>query len=1321
MPRFVLLESYAGVAIYDVWITRVTAVLSLKTPLDPDLLPDFAVLCSTVDDSQERTRMLAVVVDNTMLRPCYLLMGWEVTDVLDGIPSDEIAVIAPDSFESLWEPGLVVGDVTMAVDKRTVVLCSSTIGLYVYDLNSFALVTSDSCARRVMRLTKHACPRSVQSLFSDDFEPADNTVSEIDATVKEFIAVCSDHRLGILVKGRVWWTAICDEVVPYNISLHLLSAPTGLLVYYLATEACRVHAAIVRLPSSQDQSPVPFIPQRATLCLSKALSLPKRSRTLFREVLFDGLPGMQVTAEPVQYHDTQVTQLDPHSWKQRDSAAGFSTTEMPEMTCVALSLTMQLDGASVVSGWHDGTIVLRRLFGNAGVISVHLDSPATAPATDSSSTQSHEETNENPDLDALRESATTRQPFESADQSSTPQRLLLKRTVGHPTAMMVSKNDILLVGTSTGHLALYSLPQLHSLFSASFTACAVSRVQAAVVTSGWSDVEGAWYPGEPERGGTLKYVCLVTASEVVLVNLPAAVSDPTAVASRHLAVSRVPRVFDVIVFKDQVAIACPNQVHIFDIKTGQMLDSTSMPVVPLPIVETPHGLTMERSRISLSAEIFLSYCAQLAQSRGFSGRALASLLQLSAVFLPWSLSCGWSQSLLAQFPDLSLLCLPYSLEFFTKEFRATALSVPPAMQNNIPNHTHHRVVNKTLAKLNIDAGTVFWEGGEYLRRPGVERCRQFVITDCVIRLLQAKTSLGRTPLFQQLMEPVSDIRQQLFLKFVSCQSLALFLSRVIAGGSGAPVTETACKYLGDAVAAVSKTDLLPLVDDAVSYLCTLDLPSKYVQPDPTLSKLHLVSLFVELTSQPRVEFSRGSLRAFRSILDLTPQRQNPSLLPSTALLLASYVVLKRFDDIQSILGRERAFPYLMIVARRLLVVSIGWSPNQPLPYGGVCSLEGVSPVHLPAQLKRLPPPTQKESQAFLEFLTPVLTRHFPFWRRGLLVPVETVDMVQRCNVKPPSYTANLRQLLPLCQYTVFVEERYPEYVKKTDWTVDYLDAESVVQKHRVPYWLVNQSVLSSVMFRVFFRSLDPQWHAAMQTFLMQLGREDPLLLVSCLSALIKCAEYISVALFSVQRLIGLFPIRTAPIVPLILEFIVKSLDPTDSKFRKVALHPATAVVHHLTHHTNSVSFSQKAQKIAVQGPEGVVKIFDFRLATLVKSLTLDPPGACFAFDADGSCLVVYSALGCQLRRYAIHSRGILGGFMSSAPSTATVRLPPISVPPLTATELDRLGEDSAGDTLTRAVALRTRVLEIGRGFWEVKREDARRYQFKFDEDSTPQQ
>ena len=1019
MPRFVLLESCAGIAIYDVWITRVTAVLSLKTPLDPDLLPEFAILCSTVDDSQERTRVFAVVADNTMLRPCYLLVGWEVTDVLDGIPSDETSVLSPESFQSLWEPGLVVGDVTMAVDKRCVVLCSSTMGLYVYDLESFALVASDDSARNVMRLTKHACPRSVQSLFSDDddFKASGNAVSEIDVTAKECIAVCSDHRLGILVKGHIWWTAICDEGVPCNVSLHLLSAPTGLLVYYLATEACRVHAAIMRLPSSQDQSPVPLIPQRATLCLSKALSLPKRSRTLFREVLLDGLPGMQVTAEPVQYHDTQVTQLDPHSWRQRDSTAGLSTVEPPEMTCVALSLTMQLDGSSVVSGWNDGTIVLRRLFGHSGVISAHLDSPASAPATDSPSTQSHDETNENPDLDTLRESATTRQPFESVDQISTPRRPLLKRAVGHPTAMMVSKNDILLVGTTAGHLVLYSLPQLHSLFSASFTACPVLRVQAGVVTSGWYAVEGAWFPGEPERSGTLKYVCLVTASEVVLVDLPAAVSDPTAVASRHLAITRVPRAFDVVVFKDQVALACPNQVHVFDIKTGQMLDSMSSPVVPLPIIEAPHGLTMEGSRISLSSEIFIGYCVQLAQSRGFSGRALASLLQLSAVFLPWSLSCGWSHSLLAQFPDLSLLCLPYSLEFFTEEFRASALSVPPAMQNNIPHHTHHRVVNKTLAKLNIDAGTTFWEGGEFLRRPGVERCRQFVITDCLIRLLQTKTSLGRTPLLQQPTEAPSDIRQQLFSKFVSCQSLALFLSRVIAGGAGASVTETACKYLGDAVAAVTKTDLLPVVDDAVSYLCLLDLPSKFVQPDPTKSKLHLVSLFVELTSQPKVEFSRGSLCAFRSILDLTPQRQNPALLPSVALLLASYIILTRFDDIQGILGKERAFPYLMIVARRLLVVCIGWSPNQPLQYSGVCSLEGVSPVHLPAQLKRLPPPSQKESQAFLEFLTPILTRHFPFWRRGLLVPVETVDMVQRCNIKPPCRFpwAQLTQLtLPVC-------------------------------------------------------------------------------------------------------------------------------------------------------------------------------------------------------------------------------------------------------------------------------------------------------------------
>jgi WD repeat-containing protein 7 len=89
----------------------------------------------------------------------------------------------------------------------------------------------------------------------------------------------------------------------------------------------------------------------------------------------------------------------------------------------------------------------------------------------------------------------------------------------------------------------------------------------------------------------------------------------------------------------------------------------------------------------------------------------------------------------------------------------------------------------------------------------------------------------------------------------------------------------------------------------------------------------------------------------------------------------------------------------------------------------------------------------------------------------------------------------------------------------------------------------------------------------------------------------------SQALSLLSRLVKRYPAEFLVELPLLIESVVRSLDPHVPLLREVSLKPATTLVHDLVMRYPMVSFDQEEQRLAVGTKDGPIFIYDLNSAT----------------------------------------------------------------------------------------------------------------------------
>eukprot|EP01114_Cavostelium_apophysatum_P014603 TRINITY_DN3823_c0_g1_i3.p1 TRINITY_DN3823_c0_g1~~TRINITY_DN3823_c0_g1_i3.p1 ORF type:complete len:1445 (-),score=432.44 TRINITY_DN3823_c0_g1_i3:36-4370(-) len=123
------------------------------------------------------------------------------------------------------------------------------------------------------------------------------------------------------------------------------------------------------------------------------------------------------------------------------------------------------------------------------------------------------------------------------------------------------------------------------------------------------------------------------------------------------------------------------------------------------------------------------------------------------------------------------------------------------------------------------------------------------------------------------------------------------------------------------------------------------------------------------------------------------------------------------------------------------------------------------------------------------------------------------------------------------------------------------------------------------------------------------------------------------------------PIALLPLLPRLVETVVKSLDPHLPYLRESCLGATTRVLHILVKQYPMVSFHQESQHLAVGTKEAVIAIYDLKTATTWHVLEgHNGPISAIAFSANGKMLASYSIQDAEVRIWQTTSSllGILG-------------------------------------------------------------------------------
>jgi len=135
-----------------------------------------------------------------------------------------------------------------------------------------------------------------------------------------------------------------------------------------------------------------------------------------------------------------------------------------------------------------------------------------------------------------------------------------------------------------------------------------------------------------------------------------------------------------------------------------------------------------------------------------------------------------------------------------------------------------------------------------------------------------------------------------------------------------------------------------------------------------------------------------------------------------------------------------------------------------------------------------------------------------------------------------------------------------------------------------------------------------------------------------------------VRLAAVAYLISLVKARTAslePALPLVVEAVLRPLDPSVPSLRESSLGASTTALRELVRRYPMVHFNQPTQRLAVGTAEGVVLLYDLRTATKWRILQgHEAAVTALAFAPAGDTLASFSASEASLRWWAAGSSGL---------------------------------------------------------------------------------
>lgn len=124
----------------------------------------------------------------------------------------------------------------------------------------------------------------------------------------------------------------------------------------------------------------------------------------------------------------------------------------------------------------------------------------------------------------------------------------------------------------------------------------------------------------------------------------------------------------------------------------------------------------------------------------------------------------------------------------------------------------------------------------------------------------------------------------------------------------------------------------------------------------------------------------------------------------------------------------------------------------------------------------------------------------------------------------------------------------------------------------------------------------------------------------------------SQALGLLSRLVKRYPAEFLVELPLLIESVVRSLDPHVPLLREVSLKPATTLVHDLVIRYPMVSFDQEEQRLAVGTKDGPIFIYDLNSATRWHVLEGHKSAvSALSFNENGKMMASYSVEEAQVK------------------------------------------------------------------------------------------
>eukprot|EP00945_MAST-04E_sp_MAST-4E-sp1_P001878 g1878.t1 len=189
--------------------------------------------------------------------------------------------------------------------------------------------------------------------------------------------------------------------------------------------------------------------------------------------------------------------------------------------------------------------------------------------------------------------------------------------------------------------------------------------------------------------------------------------------------------------------------------------------------------------------------------------------------------------------------------------------------------------------------------------------------------------------------------------------------------------------------------------------------------------------------------------------------------------------------------------------------------------------------------------------------------------------------------------------------------------------------------------------------------------AAAQRAMLEIGAFQPLLFISTVGVEIlrtdMTDEYHRTSIMAMVSLVKKRPLALSRHLAVVVEAVIKSLDPSKPLLRKGCLQASTKALHELVKRFPVVAFHQRTQRFAVGTPDKVIIIYDLRTATKWRLLEGHSGSiAALAFDPDGSYLASYSIEELCVKTWQAGSSGFLGGILGlNAKCTGTIKLPKV--------------------------------------------------------------